>query len=951
MAVGYRSGSGGTATGGGTTLAIPVPAGVAAGDLLVAIVMQDSDGVIASLTAGTSGFTQLGTDGAEVGISPAARCWYKVATGAETGSFTFGVDVNSTGAGAMACLTGANTTTPLDVTTSWSSGTGATETAPSLTVAAGSMLITGYLDQGGTGHAHSQPGGMTEVSDQATTWGAMAMDVEAQGGSGATGTRAATLTGTLGGNWRTVSLSVAAAPTTPYDHASSPPVVRSANYAAIATVSTATFYPPPGSLLVALLSFQWGNVTASATLLANDSSGGGNWTSAVHAESAGSRYAQSAIFTKYFAAAPGGITVTAGKTGTVICNISLAVRVVMNAAIDQTGRGTSSAYLTTTNAAQQSITAAQLGSRIYTVASLDNNDTLTVNGATTTIDLWQNASINAVNAIGRSTALTTAAGSQGPYGWSGGTTSSDTAVVSLEVLAAAGLIKTGGGIATGVGISPRFLVRLIKTGGAVYTSVGSGPKAMVLAPGIVAVNTLAGVEALGQLGFTVSTTAVGNAIMVGIRTNSTTLTVSSISGGGCTWTLAGRFTSTLRGRSYEIWIGQITAVVTNATATVTWSGDATVKTQSYNPQEFGNGVQSTWTRDGAQTVGVETSTTSATLAWPSLTAAGAGELYFAKGSVNTGIPTATGTPAGFTFKASTDCWAFGIPGSGAISPTSTTSTAATFGGVGALIIATPSAVNIVKTGGAVGQQIGSGSHAGTRATKTGGGLAVAAGVGARQGTRTKTGGAACSTAGIGARAGTRTKTGGAARPHLGVGTKVISSGPKTGGATAPWTATGSKAGFKGPRTGGAAVRVTGAGPARITSDWYYAATASPLSVSWAAPELATGPPTGDFATWTGPGTTPGVAGTLELAGFPARPPQVPSTAIPDSVTIKVRHSESPLDQVASVSARAYVGAIPVGASQPLTPADFPHEDEITITGLSSYADLVDLRVRIIVTRV
>lgn len=78
---------------------------------------------------------------------------------------------------------------------------------------------------------------------------------------------------------------------------------------------------------------------------------------------------------------------------------------------------------------------------------------------------------------------------------------------------------------------------------------------------------------------------------------------------------------------------------------------------------------------------------------------------------------------------------------------------------------------------------------------------------------------------------------------------------------------------------------------------------------------------------------------------------MPSTAVPDSVTIKVRHSESPLDQVASVSARAYVGAVPVGASQPLTPADFPHEDEIVITGLSSYADLIDLRVRIIVTRV
>jgi hypothetical protein len=81
-------------------------------------------------------------------------------------------------------------------------------------------------------------------------------------------------------------------------------------------------------------------------------------------------------------------------------------------------------------------------------------------------------------------------------------------------------------------------VRLIKTGGAIAPWAAVVAKAMVLAPGIVAVNTLTGVEALGQLGFTVSSTAIGNALVVGVRTNSTTLTVTSLSGGGATWTLA-----------------------------------------------------------------------------------------------------------------------------------------------------------------------------------------------------------------------------------------------------------------------------------------------------------------------------------------------------------------------------------------------------------------------------
>jgi len=147
-----------------------------------------------------------------------------------------------------------------------------------------------------------------------------------------------------------------------------------------------------------------------------------------------------------------------------------------------------------------------------------------------------------------------------------------------------------------------------------------------------------------------------------------------------------------------------------------------------------------------------------------------------------------------------------------------------------------------------------------------------------------------------------------------------------------------------------ALRCTAGGPARITTDWCYAAASSALSDSWAAPELATGPSTGDFAVWTGSGSTLGVVGTLELTAFPAHAPLVPSTAVPESVTIKVRHSEAPIEQVASVTARAYVGGVPVGTSQPLTPADYPHEDQITVTGLASYADLVNLHVRVIVTR-
>lgn len=142
----------------------------------------------------------------------------------------------------------------------------------------------------------------------------------------------------------------------------------------------------------------------------------------------------------------------------------------------------------------------------------------------------------------------------------------------------------------------------------------------------------------------------------------------------------------------------------------------------------------------------------------------------------------------------------------------------------------------------------------------------------------------------------------------------------------------------------------GSGPLRITAEWCYATAAVVVADSWATPERAVGESTGDFATWVGPGDTPGATGTLELAGFPAYEPLIPSIAIPDVITVKVRHAESPIDQIAAVHARVYVGATPIGGSQPLTPLPYPHEDTVTVTGLS-YTDLTDLRVRIIVTRV
>jgi len=86
-----------------------------------------------------------------------------------------------------------------------------------------------------------------------------------------------------------------------------------------------------------------------------------------------------------------------------------------------------------------------------------------------------------------------------------------------------------------------------------------------------------------------------------------------------------------------------------------------------------------------------------------------------------------------------------------------------------------------------------------------------------------------------------------------------------------------------------------------------------------------------------------------VAGFGAAA-ALPLGATPESVAVRVRHSETPPGQLAGLTAQAYVGATPVGSPQALTVGAGDHDDIIIVTGLSA-ADLADLRVRIVGTRV
>ena len=123
-----------------------------------------------------------------------------------------------------------------------------------------------------------------------------------------------------------------------------------------------------------------------------------------------------------------------------------------------------------------------------------------------------------------------------------------------------------------------------------------------------------------------------------------------------------------------------------------------------------------------------------------------------------------------------------------------------------------------KTGGAVAIAVGTGTDVLTAATvhtETGGASAVGAGSGTREHVLARSGSATTSSAGSGQRALARDRTGGAASSRSGSGAKAITSAvvySKTGGAAATGTAAGGRdTSVVHARTGGAAIRSAAGG--------------------------------------------------------------------------------------------------------------------------------------------
>ena len=187
-----------------------------------------------------------------------------------------------------------------------------------------------------------------------------------------------------------------------------------------------------------------------------------------------------------------------------------------------------------------------------------------------------------------------------------------------------------------------------------------------------------------------ATSAIGDIRCFHSKINSSSITVTGLSGGNVTtWTRVAGPTTDTSGvpATHDLWIGTCTGAGTTS-ITVTWSGSVAGLATDFVCQTFTNSnTATTWARDGAA-LALLNNASSTTVTYPTATAAGTGELYFGHGRCASGgsysqpaggteVTDANGNPTIYLLAA----------GAGSVSPTHT-STATLSYTIGVLVIAT-----------------------------------------------------------------------------------------------------------------------------------------------------------------------------------------------------------------------------------------------------------------------
>jgi hypothetical protein len=269
----------------------------------------------------------------------------------------------------------------------------------------------------------------------------------------------------------------------------------------------------------------------------------------------------------------------------------------------------------------------------------------------------------------------------------------------------------------------RRWVRTTVVAAAMSVAVGSLAGSASSAPAtITAVGTTTSNAGSGITTLSVSPAHLGDLLVLGVKVNSSSITASSVSGGGAsTWSRAeGPYTG-YAGHDVELWRGTVTTTGPS-TITATFSGSVSAIKTDLVAQEFqaSSGASTSWSVDTGAGISNVSSTT---VTFPQLTPTGTGELYF--GYIPVANSASAGSTPGFTYAttADADVAAYDTNVTATVQPTATQAPAGVSGGLAVLITASGSPPP-VPTVTAVGPSSGP-TTGGTPVTVTGTGFSGA----------------------------------------------------------------------------------------------------------------------------------------------------------------------------------------------------------------------------------
>lgn len=243
----------------GTSITCSVPAGVTAGELLVAAVTTVNTAAIPNQT----GWAKIG-QGAAPSTGPSTALFYRVAGASEPASYTFSGLASGHLTAEMVRVSGADNTNPLDAAAVTAGATSSTTlTVPTMTTAsAGALVVSAlavYSQSASISAASGNPA--TIVANSTGTGRRLVMASESRPTPGAVGSRAWTTGSSL--NWAGISV------------AFKPASVAAVSATVVGATATATALAGAGSLIVGP---SVGATVVGATALATATSAAGTAT-------------------------------------------------------------------------------------------------------------------------------------------------------------------------------------------------------------------------------------------------------------------------------------------------------------------------------------------------------------------------------------------------------------------------------------------------------------------------------------------------------------------------------------------------------------------------------------------------------------------------------------------------------------------------------------------------